>query len=215
MIFFQQSVVVDKGMQPRDINAGRLDTLIGALLAALFCDRRRAGHHAAVSSRHQHRRLSGRAIRGSPQAVDRPRGRVPLSLSVFFEAGIVAAITISTSLLMHLGRFRYRAQPEPPPARGVAFLSHAVWDRACAAAALVLIPHFPLEFVVLTVNVIAVLAMPPALAFLLLLVNDREVMGEYVNGMWGNIAGVTVTILLVCAGLGFGLVTIFPHLLGD
>lgn len=77
-----------------------------------------------------------------------------------------------------------------------------------------LIPRFPLEFVVLTVNVIAVLAMPPALAFLLLLVNDREVMGEYVNGTWANIAGVVVTILLVVAGLGFGLATVFPKWLG-
>ena len=59
--------------------------------------------------------------------------------------------------------------------------------------------------------------MPPALASLLLLVNDREVMGEYVNGMWGNIAGIAVTIFLVCAGLGFGLVVnnFFPTLLGD
>jgi Mn2+/Fe2+ NRAMP family transporter len=85
---------------------------------------------------------------------------------------------------------------------------------ASAAAALVLIPRFPLEFVVLIVNVIAVLAMPPALAFLLLLVNDREVMGESVNGTWGNIAGVVVTILLVIAGIGFGLATVFPKWLG-
>ena len=46
----------------------------------------------------------------------------------------------------------------------------------------------------LTVNVIAVLAMPPALAFLLLLVNDPEVMGEHVNGLWANVLGVTITI---------------------
>src|ERR1700722_13710618 len=36
MLFFQQSAVVDKGMQPRDINAGRFDTFLGALLAAIF-----------------------------------------------------------------------------------------------------------------------------------------------------------------------------------
>src|SRR5579872_5759684 len=36
MLFFQQSAVVDKGMQPRDIGAGRFDTILGALLAAVF-----------------------------------------------------------------------------------------------------------------------------------------------------------------------------------
>ena len=65
----------------------------------------------------------------------------------------------------------------------------------------------------LIVNVIAVLAMPPALLFLLLLVNDREVMGESVNGLWLNIAGITVTVLLIIAGLGYGVSTVFPKLL--
>src|SRR5713226_2694380 len=36
MLFFQQSAVVDKGMQPRDIRAGRVDTLVGSMLASVF-----------------------------------------------------------------------------------------------------------------------------------------------------------------------------------
>src|SRR5579863_1560031 len=36
MLFFQQSAVVDKGMQPRDINAGRFDTILGVALASVF-----------------------------------------------------------------------------------------------------------------------------------------------------------------------------------
>jgi Mn2+/Fe2+ NRAMP family transporter len=48
----------------------------------------------------------------------------------------------------------------------------------------------------------------------LLLVNDREVMGEHVNGTWANIAGLTVTVLLIIAGIGFGLATVFPKWLG-
>ena len=81
------------------------------------------------------------------------------------------------------------------------------------AAALVLIPNAPLVFIVLIVNVIAVLAMPPAIMFLMLLVNDREIMGEHANGRLENILGVSVTILLVLAGLIYGVTTIFPHLL--
>lgn len=33
MLFFQQSASVDKGLTPRDIGQGRLDTLIGTVLA--------------------------------------------------------------------------------------------------------------------------------------------------------------------------------------
>jgi Mn2+/Fe2+ NRAMP family transporter len=56
--------------------------------------------------------------------------------------------------------------------------------------------------------------MPPALLFLVLLSNDPVVMGKYTNGLWANIAIVAVTVLLVLAGIGYGLVTVFPKLLG-
>ena len=44
-----------------------------------------------------------------------------------------------------------------------------------------MIPGLPLVYVVLLVNVVAVLAMPPALVFLFMLANDREVMGDLVS----------------------------------
>jgi Mn2+/Fe2+ NRAMP family transporter len=131
-----------------------------------------------------------------------------------FEAGIVAAIAISTSSAYAFGEVLQTGHSLNRPLRDAWPFYLVLLGSAAAAAALVLIPRFPLEFVVLTVNVIAVLAMPPALAFLLLLVNDREVMGEHVNGTWANVAGVTVTVLLICAGIGFGLATVFPKLLG-
>ena len=40
------------------------------------------------------------------------------------------------------------------------------------------------------VNVVATLAMPPALVFLLLLANDPAVMGRHRNGWALNLAGV-------------------------
>src|SRR5208282_164686 len=131
-----------------------------------------------------------------------------------FEAGIVAAITISTSSAYAFGEVFGTGHSLNRPLREAWPFYLTLLGSACAAAALVLVPRFPLEFVVLTVNVIAVLAMPPALAFLLLLVNDRDVMGEHVNSVWANIAGVAVTVLLICAGIGFGVATVFPKLLG-
>jgi Mn2+/Fe2+ NRAMP family transporter len=214
MLFFQQSAVVDKGMQPRDIPAGRTDTLLGVLLAALF-----AVAAVLATTPLFHHGISAANFEGAQfaEALEPWIGHIGASLFALgiFEAGIVAAITISTSSAYAFGEVFGTGHSLNRPLREAWPFYLTLLGSAGAAAALVLIPHFPLEFVVLTVNVIAVLAMPPALAFLLLLVNDREVMGEYVNGMWGNIAGVTVTVLLVCAGLGFGLATIFPHLLGD
>jgi Mn2+/Fe2+ NRAMP family transporter len=84
---------------------------------------------------------------------------------------------------------------------------------AALAASLVLIPNAPLVFITLIVNVIAVLAMPPAIVFLLLLVNDREIMGNFANNRLSNFFGISVTVLLVLAGVLFGITTVFPKLL--
>jgi Mn2+/Fe2+ NRAMP family transporter len=62
------------------------------------------------------------------------------------------------------------------------------------------------------VNVIATLAMPPALIFLILLVNDRKVMGKYVNTRFDNVLSVGVTVFLVLAGVVWGTVTILTGL---
>ena len=95
-----------------------------------------------------------------------------------FEAGIVAAIAISTSSAYAFGEVMQTGHSLNRPLREAWPFYLTLFGSACAAAALVLIPRFPLEFVVLTVNVIAVLAMPPALAFLLLLVNDPRSNGR-------------------------------------
>jgi Mn2+/Fe2+ NRAMP family transporter len=213
MLFFQQSAVVDKGIQPRDIGAGRFDTLLGALLATVFAI---AAILATVPLFHHG--INAAQFQGAEfaEALEPWIGHTGAALFALgvFEAGIVAAITISTSSAYAFGEVLETGHSLNRPLRDAWPFYLTLLGSACAAAALVLIPRFPLEFIVLTVNVIAVLAMPPALAFLLLLVNDREVMGEHVNGFWANLAGVTVTALLVCAGIGFGLATVFPKWLG-
>jgi Mn2+/Fe2+ NRAMP family transporter len=81
-----------------------------------------------------------------------------------------------------------------------------------AAAAIVLIPGLPLVYVVLVVNVIAVLAMPPALVFLYMLANDREIMGDLVSPAWVNVLATGVVIFLTLAGILFGLSVIAPKI---
>ena len=213
MLFFQQSAVVDKGMQPRDIAAGRFDTFLGALLASVFAIAAILAtvplfHHGIDPSQFQGAEFA--------QALEPWIGHVGAALFALgiFEAGIVAAIAISTSSAYAFGEVFQMGHSLNRPLKDAWPFYLTLIGSACAAAVLVLIPSFPLEFVILTVNVIAVLAMPPALAFLLLLVNDREVMGDYVNGFWANVAGIAVTVLLIAAGVGFGIATVFPKWLG-
>src|SRR5205807_4390108 len=85
--------------------------------------------------------------------------------------------------------------------------------QSAVAAGIVLIPSIPLEYIVLIVNVIAVLAMPPALLFLYMLVNDRELMGDMVSPRWANILALGVVVMLIAAGLLFGISVVAPHAL--
>jgi len=213
MVFFQQSAVVDKGMQPRDIKAGRFDTFLGAGLAAVFAIAAILAtaplfHHGIDASQFQGAQFA--------EALEPWIGHVGAALFALgiFEAGIVAAIAISTSSAYAFGEVMGTGHSLNRPVREAWPFYSTLLGSAVTAAALVLIPGAPLEFVILTVNVIAVLAMPPALAFLILLVNDRDVMGEHVNGFWLNAAGIAVTMLLVAVGIAFGVSTVFPGILG-
>jgi Mn2+/Fe2+ NRAMP family transporter len=76
----------------------------------------------------------------------------------------------------------------------------------------VLIPGLPLVYVVLIVNVVAVLAMPPALVFLFMLVNDKEIMGDLVSPVWANVLATGVVFILTAAGVLFGISVIAPNI---
>lgn len=212
MLFFQQSAVVDKGLTPKDITHGRVDTALGALLAAVAAI---ATLLATVPLFTHHVDASNFQGADFAQALIPHVGNIGASLFALglFEAGIVAALTISLSSAYAFGEVSGRsASINSPMKENIPFYAF-LFAAAGIAALLVLIPNAPLVFITLIVNVIAVLAMPPAIVFLLLLVNDKEIMGQHANRILGNVFGIGVTIFLILAGLAYGILTIFPHLL--
>lgn len=79
------------------------------------------------------------------------------------------------------------------------------------AATIVLIPGAPLGIVTTGVQALAGVLLPSALVFLLLLCNDRAVLGPWVNARWLNaIAATVVAVLLVLSGL-LTISTLFPR----
>jgi Mn2+/Fe2+ NRAMP family transporter len=208
MLFFQQSATVDKGLTTKDIHYGRLDTFLGASLAAA----------AALGALLATAPLFGRMSADSFQAAEFAQALVPLigrfGASLFalgmVEAGIVAAITISTSSAYAFGEVTQRPHSlNLPMTEGKSF--YAVLGLCAAAAAgIVLIPGLPLVFVVLVVNVVAVLAMPPALVFLYLLVNDKEIMEGVKSPAWMNALAAAVVVVLTAAGILYGLSVVAP-----
>ena len=212
MLFFQQSAVVDKGLTTDDIRQGRIDTALGALLAAVAAI---ATILATAPLFVHHIHASNFAGAQFAQALEPYVGKVGATLFALgiFEAGLVAAITISSSSAYAFGEVTGRSHSLNSSWRdGWPFYTILIL-AAGIAATLVLIPNAPLVFIVLIVNVIAVLAMPPALVFLILLVNDRGIMGEQVSRRLGNSVAIAIVVFLCLAGLLFGVSIIFPHLI--
>jgi Mn2+/Fe2+ NRAMP family transporter len=211
MLFFQQSATVDKGMTRKDIHFGRIDTVLGAALATAAAIATMLA--TAPLFAHQMTADNFQAAEFA-QALQPIIGRVGASLFALgmVEAGIVAAITISTSSAYAFGEVAHKPHSlNLPMGEGKSF--YAVLTLcAVAAAGIVLIPGLPLVYVVLVVNVVAVLAMPPALVFLFMLVNDKEIMGDLVSPLWANVLASAVVFVLTAAGVLFGISIIAPNI---
>lgn len=212
MLFFQQSAVVDKGMTTDDLRQGRIDTALGAAIAATVAI---ATIIATAPLFVNH--ISAANFNGAQfaQALEPYVGNVGATLFALgiFEAGLVAAITISSSSAYAFGEVTGRVHSLNSSLReGWPFYT-VLLLAAGISAVLVLIPNAPLVFIILIVNVIATLAMPPALVFLIMLVNDREIMGTHVNGRLANTVAIAIVVFLCLIGLLYGITTVFPQLL--
>jgi Mn2+/Fe2+ NRAMP family transporter len=211
MLFFQQSATVDKGMTTKDIRFGRIDTVLGAALASAAA----VATILATAPLFAHK-MSADNFQAAEfaQALQPIIGRFGASLFALgmVEAGIVAAITISTSSAYAFGEVARKPHSlNLPMSEGRSFYG-VLTLCALAAAAIVLIPGLPLVYVVLLVNVVAVLAMPPALVFLYMLVNDREIMGDLVSPLWASILSKGIVIVLTATGVLYGVSIIAPNI---
>jgi Mn2+/Fe2+ NRAMP family transporter len=201
MLFFQQSASADKGLIPRDIPQGRLDTLIGTVLATIAgC----AGLLAATPLFIHHVDMS-QYLGGSgfPQALLPLIGHPGATLFALglIEAGAVAMLTISASTAYAVSEVVGDAGHSFNRSLADAPLFHAAnIGVAAIAGAVVLIPGAPLLAISLNVNLLATVLMPPALVFLLILANDREIMGPNINSRRTNICGILITVFVTLAG---------------
>ena len=214
MIFFQQSAVVDKGLTRADLPQGRIDTVMGALIAAVAAIATVVAaaplfaHHVDVSNF-----ASGADFATALRPFIGTTGATLFALGIV-EAGLVAAMTISTSSSYALAEtLSARHSLNLDFNDGRLFYGAAIVS-AVVAGGIVLIPGAPLLAVTLTVNVVATLLMAPALLFLLLLVNDREIMADLANSWRANIAGGTIIIAISLVGALYGAITVFPGILG-
>jgi Mn2+/Fe2+ NRAMP family transporter len=207
MIFFQQSSVVDKGLQEKDILWSRLDTVVGSTLTVLV-----AVFIIIVTGTV----LKGVNIESAAQASQMLMG-VNRYVGTFmaiglFDAGLLGAICISLASSWAFGEvFGWAHSLNAKVREGLWFYAF-YFITLVAAAIVVLLPGAPLVLITLFVQVIAVTLLPAALVFLLLLLNDGELMGKYKNTVTQNVWGFIIVIAIVVLSTLYGISALFPDL---
>lgn len=215
-LFFQQSNIVDKRITPRFIGYERADTVIGSLVVVI-------GAAALLMTADYAARVTGNSgpdkwgDSGDAGLIAEWLGQVqPLLGKIFaivlLDASIIgaAAVTLATSYAFGdtfgLKHSLHRSFKDAKPF----YLSYTV--MVGVGAAIVLIPHAPLGLMTTAVQALAGLLLPSASVFLLLLCNDKAVLGPWVNKPWLNIvAGLIVGVLLFLSGILMA-TTLFPDL---
>ncbi|GAC1572212.1 MAG: divalent metal cation transporter [Candidatus Elarobacter sp.] len=197
-LFFQQSYVIDKRITPRFINYERWDLVIGigfvmfgAIAMMSFCAATFAGHEEFGNFVD-----AGTVAKSIAHDVGYwPGAFFALAL---LDASVIGAAAVSLSTAYAVGdvlSFRHSLHRRPtdaPVFYGVYVLLIGV------AAALVLIPGSPLGLLTNAVQVLAGVLLPSATVFLLLLSNDRPVLGPWTNTNRVNIfTGVVIALLVV------------------
>jgi NRAMP (natural resistance-associated macrophage protein)-like metal ion transporter len=209
-LFFQQSNIVDKRITPRFISYERADTVMGSIVVVIgascimvaadyaargtkaFGNFTNAGGVAHLLANHTH-------ALGALFAI------------LLFDASILgaAAVTLSTSYAFgDVFGIRHSLHRGFKDAKQF-YLSYTA--MVLAAAAIVLIPHAPLGLITTSVQALAGLLLPSAAVFLLLLCNDPEVLGPWVNPGWLNVvSSLIIGVLLILSGTLMA-TTLFPH----
>lgn len=213
-LFFQQSYVIDKRITPRFMKYEKADLWIGIVVVVI-------GAVAIIS-------LSAAVFAGRPEfgnftdtggvlaGLEQHAGRLPATLFAvaLLDACIIGAAAVSLSTAYAIGdvfKIRHSLHRGVGDAKGFYFVYFAI---VAFAAALVLIPGSPLGLLTEAVQTLAGVLLPSATVFLLLLCNDKAVLGPWVNSARLNIFTGAVIWVLVMLSIILTASVMFPDMSG-
>jgi Mn2+/Fe2+ NRAMP family transporter len=209
-LFFQQSNIVDKRITPRWINYERADTFFGTVVVvvaagALICITAFAfggtpyfGHFTDAG--------------GVARALDHTVGSVGATFFavVLLNASLIGAgaVTLASSYVVG-DAFGTRGSLHRSFLEARGFYS-AFIALILAAAGVVLIPGAPLGVITEAVQALCGILLPLTTVFLLMLCNDREVLGPWTNPGWLKAFASVVVATLILLSLILTITTLFP-----
>ena len=211
-LFFQQSYVIDKRITPRFMNYEKADlwigivvVIVGAAAVIAFTAATFAGHPEFGNFTD-----AGGVAEGLGKYVSKTTG-VLFALALI-DASIIGAAAVGLSTSYALGDvlgLKHSLHRKVSDAKGFYLMFAGVLT---VSAIIVLIPGSPLGLLTVGVQVLAGVLLPSATVFLLLLCNDKDVLGPWVNGLALNIfTGVIIGVLVVLS-LVLTASVLFPHI---
>jgi NRAMP (natural resistance-associated macrophage protein)-like metal ion transporter len=217
-IFFQQSAVVDKGMDVRDIRFGKIDTFVGSLVtcivaafiivatAALFYYHP-GGTMTVDSAAQTANYMADPSIMPNHHLGNSVRLLFAIGL---FDAGLLGALCISLSTSWAVGEVFGWAHSLNKSVREAPWFYVVYLAMLGSAGLMVLLSTTELQDTITKfVQVVAVTLLPAALMFLILLLNDKQIMGEYVNTLWQNIANWAIVVFVIVVSTIYGIFVLF------
>ncbi|HMD94208.1 MAG TPA: NRAMP family divalent metal transporter [Trebonia sp.] len=209
-LFFQQSYVIDKRITPRFMKYEKTDLWMGIVIvvigaaavmgatAAAFAGTRGAGSFTDSAGLARGIALHAGHVAGVVFAI------------ALLDASVIGAFAVSLSSAYAIGDvlgLNHSLHRGIGQAKGF----YAVYAALiCGAAAIVLIPGSPLGLITEGVQVLAGVLLPSATVFLLLLCNDREVLGPWVNGRKTNAFTSGVIAILITLSVVLTASVLFP-----
>ena len=211
-LFFQQSNVVDKRITARWLRYERVDLAIGTTLFTIGAVAVIVTCAVALGG------LSGHEV-----FVDAGHVAADLKTHVGVWAGVFFALVLLNGSVLGAGAVTLATSYALGDVFGVKHSLHRRWSDApifhgsfvtclAIAAGVVLIPGSPLGIVTVGVQVLAGILLPSATVFLVLLCNDRAVLGPWANPRWLNVVAVLVVGILIELSALLTLSTLFRGL---
>ena len=212
MQFYQQASIVDKGLQPSDYAYERLDVILGSLFAVFV-----AGFIIIACAA----TLFANGVR-IETAKDAALALGPLAgryASTLFALGLLNASVFSAAILplstayVVCEAFGWekgvnRSMREAP-------VFFAVYTALIVlGAGIILLPIRSLVQAMLASQTLNGVLLPFVLIVMLRLINDRRVMGTFVNGRVANGLAWTVVVLLIGLTILLVITSVFPGALG-
>jgi Mn2+/Fe2+ NRAMP family transporter len=206
MIFYQQSATVDKKLQVADLPLARIDTAIGAVATQVIMIAIVITTAATLFVKHQQ----------VEDAAHAALALVPLTgahwAGVAFGAGLLGAAMIGALVVSLATAWAFGEAFRWPCSLNLNCLQAKRFYGLYAAmvivsAGIVLIPHLPLIRITLYVEAFNAFVLPIVLGFLLVMANDRKILGDRVNSLPGNVIAIGVSVVCVCLGVWMAILT--------